>query len=291
MDSAKYIGLDVHKESIAYFQLRRVAAYVHGTDGELRPLISWSGGVDVKTHRMQDILKPAKPILGWAFLTCLSLGSLAAGSVRADTISGETITFKDLTDGKPIVDEAGGSRFNCTLNIEFASCTLTAPTNASYQSNDISPTGKPGDGKFLVEPGPSPVPGENAISDLLTWEGANTNPNTGPIAASFLFQSDSGVALGGCPADLQKFPQCFFFEDGTAQKVGTITWFDGTNFIVDTIQIQSDVNEPPEPTSTVPEPGTLVLFGSGLVSVIGFARRKILTRASISASTILGRKS
>jgi hypothetical protein len=86
------------------------------------------------------------------------------------------------------------------------------------------------------------------------------------------FSSDSEAilpALGNCG---NPNVQCVT-EDGTIQTAGTITWSNGTNCsdsgttcIVDTVQFQSDVE---------PEPGTLVLFGSGLISIVGFARRKL----------------
>jgi hypothetical protein len=62
---------------------------------------------------------------------------------------------------------------------------------------------------------------------------------------------------------------CVSPENGTAQEVFTLSWDDGTS---DSIQIESDLDTP-----AVPEPGTIVLFGSGLVSIVGFAPRKVLT--------------
>jgi hypothetical protein len=68
----------------------------------------------------------------------------------------------------------------------------------------------------------------------------------------------SGVV--GCNAD----------ETGQPQLVGAVTWTNGTNTITDQVYLQSDA-----PAGVEPEPASLILFGSGLVMLGGFLRRRL----------------
>lgn len=207
----------------------------------------------------------AKQVLGSAFLTCLILGSLGA-SAKAYTITGETILFDDSTDTMS-VSQSGGSRLvlsGACPNGESAVCDLTAPTLLSPFVFSVLSTSFVNDGPnngflFITESGTS------TVSDF--------------------FQVDLGTIRFFSSTDISTFGSCTnpsletcIAETGTIQTAGTITWSDGTRCddshttcVVDTIQFRSDL----EAASAVPEPGTLVLFGSGLVSMLGFARRTI----------------
>ncbi len=68
------------------------------------------------------------------------------------------------------------------------------------------------------------------------------------------------------PSDVSFLPD--IAETGQLQLAALLNWSDGS---VDRIQFQSDV----EP---VPEPGTLLLLGSGLVGLAGWGKRKLLRK-------------
>jgi PEP-CTERM motif len=202
----------------------------------------------------------ANSVMCWAFLACLVLGSLAAGSARA-TSSNETITFIDSPEGTFRVDQSGASRFSCPSSASDPSvlqCSLTAPTAATFQSSTL-----PNGNLYTIgEPGPT----LGLISDYFQLCFAGSRCTTTDTTLPLFFTSNPEGLNQFC------FGPCTTIEDGTVQTAGTVTWSDGT---VDTIKFQSDVNEAPP---AVPEPGTLLLFGSGLISIVGFARRKLFTR-------------
>jgi len=95
------------------------------------------------------------------------------------------------------------------------------------------------------------------VSDTVTASPGSS----GTHSYSVTFTSDppgdsSGLApISGAPSKN---------ENGNVQDAFTLHWNDGTS---DTIQFRSDVDP-------VPEPGTIVLFGSSLVMAGGFLRRR-----------------
>lgn len=224
------------------------------------------------------MIKTAQSVLGWAFLTCLALGSFAAGSAGASTSNDETITFIDSTED-PVSVSQNGNRLVCLGPfIEGANCTLSAPTGATFQSSTLPTNGFP---YTFGEPGPPSPDGLFQASDSINLCAASSPCGT-PLqdtSLSLNFSSDSDNINVLLVCSQTPGVPCNVTETGMIQLAGTITWSDGT---VDTINICSDVegvrsNCPATPRA--PEPGTLMLFGSGLVSIVGFARRKIFIGA------------
>jgi hypothetical protein len=92
------------------------------------------------------------------------------------------------------------------------------------------------------------------------------------VDITFSSDSDNGsTSLFGL--NCHKFSNQCIVENGDVQFAATVTWSDST---VDNILFQSDAG----PDNPTPEPATLVLFGSGLFSMVSFARRHIRRRDS-----------
>jgi hypothetical protein len=87
------------------------------------------------------------------------------------------------------------------------------------------------------------------VSDRLA-----TNNFGDVVGLDFLSDADNS---GTSPTLCADVGGCQLIEDGTIQTIGTVTWTDGT---VDTIQIQSDVNK-------VPEPSTILLLLTGIACI------------------------
>ena len=94
-------------------------------------------------------------------------------------------------------------------------------------------------------------PSSNLISDVVI----GTNPNF-PDTYTLTFASYDPAVLS-CPAY-----GCFIVEDGTVQTLYTVAWGDSST---DTIKFQS----------AVPEPSSLLLFGSGLTGLVAVLRRRL----------------
>jgi hypothetical protein len=208
-----------------------------------------------------------KSILFRAFLTCLALGSLAAGSARASTISGETIIFQDQTDTVSVSQTGtGGGQYSCNPSAESPLCRFAPPPAPPPGYTFNSSSTLINNGFFnILELGTT-----DTLSDQITLSYT--------LSGVIEFDSDSDPGSLG-PANCGSSGVICVTEDGTVQTAGTIIWSpssstdcssSSTTCIVDTIKFQSDLDTP-----SVPEPGTLVLFGSGLISIVGLARRKI----------------
>ena len=176
--------------------------------------------------------------------------------------SADTITFVDTTN--TITVTHSGSQHNVVLFNTQTSTPGSCSDTESFQCDIFitSPTGatptSSTTGLNVSEAGVDPT---QAVSDSVF---AQQNATSYLVIFASDPPGDPGAVLGLTP--LPGAPS--ISETGGVQTAFTLSWSDGTS---DTIQFQSDLDP-------VPEPGTLILFASGLVSVMGLARRKILTR-------------
>src|SRR5882762_3608191 len=118
-------------------------------------------------------------------------------------------------------------------------------------------------------------PGSSTLSDALGILGITGNTNLSN-AANITFRSDPPGAVGDPPLAICgsnvvigtiTIPvSCDKLETGEKQLAGTINWVDSTGSIVATDDVYF--------LSDVPEPASLILFGSGLVMAGGFLRRR-----------------
>jgi len=186
---------------------------------------------------------------------------LVAQSAKADRI----IKIDDRSD---IITVSGPATISCPIaSLELCTVTLTPPTPivVTPTTPDASTTTLPA--HFLMVEGAgaragSLVPASDGLNHLLLFA---IDPITGRTMNKLTFQSDPPTAsdpplVGSCVPNLV---DCII-EDGLFHEAGTVTWSDGT---VDHIQIASDAPE-------VPEPASLILFGSGLALAGGFLRRR-----------------
>lgn len=221
-----------------------------------------------------------KPILFVALVAVVFLwGSISA---RATDVN---ITIIDLADAVTVTGPSGALTFACPAaeDLEVCRITLKAPSNKAHIT---ATSGAGGVGAYptfahFAEPGTTSStlcdqdPSEPSFGPCIS-DGLRTTPSKGTSligakSVKFTFQSDpSAPEDSGLPScsTAASVGGCQFIENGTPQEVGTITWSDGTVTTVDHIRVESDV--PPE----VPEPSSLMLFGSGLLIVGGFLQRR-----------------
>jgi PEP-CTERM motif-containing protein len=203
----------------------------------------------------------AIPIFG-LLMVCFTL---AAQSAKADRY----IYIDDTSDTITVL---GPANISCaTANRELCMIILTPPTPVVVTPTppppppDASSTSLPD--HFLMVEGAGATVGSlvhasDGLNHLLLFA---IDPTTGRTQNTLTFQSDPAIAsdptlVGSCVPNLV---DCII-EDGLFHEAGTVTWTDGT---VDHIQIASDAPE-------VPEPASLILFGSGLAIAGGFLRRR-----------------
>ena len=205
-------------------------------------------------------------VLVGLFVVCFVL---AAQSAKADDI-----IFNDLGD---TILVTGTVRFaplsaSCTVSRvwELCSVTITPPTGGSFGStslpNQLNILGVSLSGLGISE-------GNSTLSDALVISNNDIGSRLLPPGTVVNFLSDppaaSGVeaSLGICN---QKFLgisiPCDITETGEKQHAGTINWVDsgGTLIAQDNVYFLSEV----------PEPASLILFGSGLALASGFLRRR-----------------
>jgi hypothetical protein len=191
-------------------------------------------------------------------LVCFMLAGLSAKA--------ETVIFTDLSNDNITVTGTAISRVTIvpgtcgtavTTLVELCKITLAAPTGYILKSPTIPSIYLIGEGSTTAG---------TAVSDALI-----TGTIGIPLAAPIPFEFDSDLsslenhAIASCPLG-----GCDVSETGGQQTALTITWnkigFPNIT-VTDSIIFQSDAPE-------VPEPPTLILFGSGLAIAGGFIRRR-----------------
>lgn len=187
------------------------------------------------------------------------LGVCMVSLFLVSTLHADNVTFLDV--GTPLSISTSSSRISgsCTNTPEECTATILVPAGATLFPLPTTTLFPP---VLIAEL-------NGIISDEITVAACQASV-CGQDEALVTFDSDndSGAGLLGGQTCAEFTNRCIT-ESGSVQQGGTITWNNGT---VDTIFFQSDF----ERTSEAPEPGTLVLLGSGLVSLVGLARRRIL---------------
>ena len=176
----------------------------------------------------------------------------------------DDVTFLDASATLSVSTSSSRISGSCTNTPEECTATILAPVGATLSPLPTTTLFPP---VLIAEL-------NGIISDEITVAVCHASV-CGHDEAIVTFDSDNGSGAGLIGGETcADFTNRCITENGSVQQGGTITWNNGT---VETIFFQSDFERTPEPQ--VPEPGTLVLFGSGIVSLLGLARREILTRA------------
>ena len=190
------------------------------------------------------------------YATAVALGLIgffgAALGAKADTI-----TFNDTTD--TITFTQVGSQLSITpascSSVEPALCQIVITSNSS--TTPITPTMS----LNISEAGLNPTV---AVSDWLLAQQGTTG-----YVVTFASDPAGDTALGLTPltsANAGGSRPGTLSEDGTVQTAFILKWSDGSSA---TIQFQSGLDAP-----AVPEPGSLILLGSGLLGLAGYVRRR-----------------
>jgi hypothetical protein len=199
--------------------------------------------------------------------TIVSCGLLvAAQSAKADdfiihdTVEGTPISIS--TNGDPTrIGSAGGC--SITGGVEIPFCWSILPPNHNFSDSTRVSIANIGLSEANAPAG--------TLSDELSFLNVPSQPST---VVQFQFASE----INGVTATPTPLPNCqttpsgpgipCVAETGTpGPVVASWTWQSG---VQDTLSIESDA----ESTPTVPEPASLILFGSGLAIAGGFLRRR-----------------
>jgi PEP-CTERM motif len=171
----------------------------------------------------------------------------------------DDITFLDGSDHLSFTTSSPSSRISVVCSdtpAEQCIATIQSPGSSFFSSSSISSSGT----LLISEP-------DRRVSDTITNFLIPSVDDTFQVT----FTSDSDTPSGIFASSCSSLPDPCIAETGSIQTAETITWSDGT---VDTIKFQSDLE-----STAVPEAGTLLLLGSGVVSLMGLSRRRISARA------------
>jgi hypothetical protein len=177
--------------------------------------------------------------------------------------SADTIRFVDATNTITVVHN-GTARTITLFNTQtstFGDCSATETYQCDVyiaSKNGATPT-SPDISRNISEAGINPTV---AVSDTVFAQPASLSNKPAYLV---IFASDRPGDLPSGGLGLTPAPGApVIIENGDIQTAFTLSWSDNTS---DTIEFRSNLDP-------VPEPGTLVLFGSSLVMASGFLRRR-----------------
>ena len=143
-----------------------------------------------------------------------------------------------------------------------------AGTPTYVGSDTISITNTPVDQFTFVIPGGLSLTADDSYIIFITYSGL---PNTASATVPYTDVSNPTASLGQLE---------FTFNPDPTQPWDSET--DITAFQGDAWQFQADFTSSTPPATVTPEPGSLLLFGSGMIGLLGIARRRV-TQAKASA--------
>ncbi len=193
----------------------------------------------------------------------------------AQSANAGTIMIQDNGPIPDMVNVTGDQPNIVLIDVCIESCTavgnnairLIAPANAVSVTSSLP-------NPFHLAEGPiGATSGTFPNSDGLNTNGINAGCITAATGCYLQFMSDGpGGSLGTDPSltgSCTLGPDCVIETGGLQNVPGLITWKDaaGATLRTDTVLMASDPSE-------VPEPASILLFGSGLVMAGGFLRRR-----------------
>jgi hypothetical protein len=217
-------------------------------------------------------------------VAALALTSLAAA---------DEIFFSGFTNGGFNSTPSGSSAYQTAslLGLAYGNSTFSGTSASGFLSIGANGQPVPGSqnlnnlGSFTLSSDPNSYAG-NSFTLLVTFSDPNgiTGGNTSLFTAA-LTGTVSNSQSGGVFIDFNNTPIVFTFSDTNCSET-TIAGQQTTcgngsfNFFVNDLSIFSGETAPLTGTitgaqqSTVPEPGTLLLMGSGISALAGFVRRR-----------------
>jgi len=231
-------------------------------------------GFSLPVARKRTAIVPWRPALSG--MLALSTIVLCGFLLAAQTAKADQFTFIDLTEASITVLDCNST--GC------ATLSTTSPTNGRatlgtcIPASGVAPEQPCG---LIINAPTGATSGIATTANFGLTEGVN-----GPLSDEV--DVTTVASVGTTPFAQTEFdsctesaPNCTLAQNcnqlgaancapengSTGVQVNTITWSNGAT---DTIFVESDV----EATSTVPEPASLILFGSGLAIAGGFLRRR-----------------